>query len=69
MENSLNKFIGVINDINSTIDTICEQSDEKIKSDIDELRDEISYLRNLFYEKQNTGFDFRKIIIRFLSFI
>ena len=67
MENSLKKYINIINDINLTINTLCEQSDEKIKSDIDELRDEISYLRNLFYEKQNTGFDFKKITIRFLG--
>ncbi len=66
MENSLKKYINTINDINLTIETICEQSDEKIKSDIDELRDDISYLRNLFYEKQKS-FDFQKIIIRFLG--
>jgi hypothetical protein len=67
MKNSIEKYIDTIKDINLTINYLFEQSDDGIKSDIDEIKDEISYLRNLFYEKQKINIDFDKITIRFLG--
>ena len=55
MENSIEKYINNIKDINLTINSLFEQSDIEKKRDIDELRSEIEYLKSLISTKD---FDF-----------
>ena len=62
MENSIEKYINTIKDINLTINSLFEQSDIEKKRDIDELRSEIEYLKSLISKKD---FDFQKIYIKF----
>ena len=62
MENSIEKYINTIKDINFTINSLFEQSDIEKKRDIDELRSEIEYLKSLISTKD---FDFGKIYIKF----
>ena len=62
MENSIEKYINTIKDINLTINSLFEQSDIEKKRDIDELRSEIEYLKSLISKKD---FDFEKIYIKF----
>ena len=62
MENSIEKYINTIKDINITINSLFEQSDIEKKRDIDELRSEIEYLKSLISTKD---FDFGKIYIKF----
>ena len=64
MDNSINKQHKIINEINSSISKLLEQTDEKRQKDVDGIRFDIDYLRSLLYSSKD-GLDFNTIRIRF----
>ena len=64
MDNSINKQHKIINEINSSISKLLEQTDEKRQKDVDGIRSDIDYLRSLLYSSKD-GLDFNTIRIRF----
>lgn len=64
MDNSINKQHKIIDEINSSISKLLEQTDQKRQKDVEGIRSDIDYLRSLLYSPKN-GLDFNTIRIRF----
>ena len=64
MDNSINKQHKIIDEINSSISKLLEQTDKKKQKDVAGIRSDIDYLRTLLYSSKD-GFDFNTIRIRF----
>lgn len=64
MFNSLEKYIKSIDEVNQKINLLIKEDDVD-KKDIDYIRSEINYLRNLIRSKSEIYFDFDKIRIDF----
>jgi hypothetical protein len=66
MKNSIQNFTEIVEDINTIISILLEQSDSEKKKDVEDIRKEISDLRKLLQSKDSgQSLGFSKIRIRF----
>ena len=64
MDNSLKYHHKLVNELNDSITSLLEQSDEEKKKDVESIRQDINDLRNLI-NTDNNSLGFKKIRIRF----